>query len=65
MTERLTLSEVTKLPIARGGLGDVYQGKLDSGDLVAIKCARTHTIETDMDYMQVRTNMLDHIPMPI
>lgn len=61
MTERLDMSQCTKLPIAGGGLGDIYKGRLDSGTVVAIKCARPHTIETDMDHMQVRTSTLAQI----
>lgn len=58
LTKKLDLPQCTKLPIAGGGLGDIYKGRLDNGTVVAIKCARPHTIATDMDHMQVRTQML-------
>ncbi|KAF8596875.1 kinase-like protein [Ceratobasidium sp. AG-I] len=52
LTENIDLSQCTKLPIAGGGLADIYKGRLDSGAVVAIKCARPHTIATDIDHMQ-------------
>lgn len=54
MTDDLDAEQCTQVAVACGGLGDVFKGALTSGGAIAIKCARAHTIKTDLDYMQVR-----------
>lgn len=55
LTDKVNAFKYTRAPIAGGGLGDIYQGRLDADTLVAIKCARPHTLEIDIDFMQVGT----------
>lgn len=62
MTDKVNAFKYTRAPIAGGGLGDIYQGSLDVDTLVAIKCARPHTIEIDIDFMQVGTEASILIP---
>ena len=43
--------------IATGGFGDVWQGRMQNGILVAVKCLRLHTIlRGDQKGMKVRVS---------
>jgi predicted unusual protein kinase regulating ubiquinone biosynthesis (AarF/ABC1/UbiB family) len=53
VTEDLDRSQCTNIPANGGGLGDVYEGKLQNGTVVAIKCARKHPIDEDLECMLV------------
>ncbi|KAF8670154.1 Protein tyrosine kinase [Rhizoctonia solani] len=45
----LDIAECTKYPVATGGFGDVYRGRLRQGDAVAIKCLRVIVGAIDED----------------
>jgi hypothetical protein len=40
VTQELDINQSSTRPIAFGGFGDIYRGKLNTGITVAIKCAR-------------------------
>ncbi|KAG9081442.1 hypothetical protein FS749_007650 [Ceratobasidium sp. UAMH 11750] len=47
ISQELDLQNCNSVAIAGGTFGDIYQGKLRNGDLVAIKCARLFLDNTD------------------
>jgi hypothetical protein len=42
VTDKLVLERCSSLPIAGGGFGDIYEGRLIGDEKVAIKCARLY-----------------------
>ncbi|QRV92146.1 carbohydrate-binding module family 1 protein [Ceratobasidium sp. AG-Ba] len=51
VTENLEIGSVTHFPIAKGGFGEVYGGRLMDGTKVAIKCV-IEVVASDSDLME-------------
>jgi hypothetical protein len=65
VTESLDLSTCGERPVAFGGFGDIYPGKMKNGMQIAIKCARINVDELiDSRTLKVRASMLlGYVPL--
>lgn len=55
LSKSIDLTRCSSVAIARGGFGEVWQGELKDGTVIAIKCVRLHYLLTgDRKGMKVR-----------
>jgi hypothetical protein len=65
VTARLSHEKCSSSPVCGGGFGDIYQGEMEDGEQVAIKCPRLFVQDNDTGHNTLKASMLSRVQLVI